>query len=93
MISVGAFLSLVYSLFKVRRPFKQHSFNTFAYIILLLLVYGLTGKLKVIIMIIQVRCFFFFIDKEGISPKLRGFLATYPAINLVICSYLLSNQW
>ena len=24
---------------------------------------------------------------------MQGFLATYPCINFVICSYLLSNQW
>lgn len=82
IISSLSFATLVFTLIKVRKPFKQHSFNTFAYIILLLIIYSLI-----------VRSFYFFIDKEDISPKLQGFVATYPSINLVICSYLLSNQW
>lgn len=82
LISTGAFASLLYTIFKIRRPFKQHSFNTFAYIILLLIMYSLV-----------VRSFYFFVDKPNISPKLQGFISTYPSINLVICSYLLSNQW
>jgi len=41
MLSVGS-LSLLY--YKVRKPFKDHSFNTFAYIILLLIVYALIGN-------------------------------------------------
>ena len=81
-ISTLGFISLVYTFLKIRRPFKQHSFNTFAYIILLLIVYSLI-----------VRSFFFLVDKDDISAKMQGFIATYPSINLVICSYLLSNQW
>lgn len=80
IISSGAFACLVFTFIKIRKPFKQHSFNTFAYIILLLLIYSLI-----------VRSFFFLVDKPGISAKLSGFLQTYPSINLVICSYLLSN--
>lgn len=82
VISSGAFATLVFMLIKVRRPFKQHAFNTFAYIIMLLITYSLI-----------VRSFFFMVDKNGISAKLQGFVQTYPSINLVICSYLLSNQW
>jgi len=92
LISAAAFATLLFTIIKVRKPFKQHSFNTFAYIILLLLVYSLIGKNHSDLHSI-VRSFFFFVDKDGISPKLKGFVATYPAINLVICSYLLSNQW
>lgn len=44
IISVGAFISLGFLLFKIRKPFKAHAFNTFAYIILLLIVYSLVGK-------------------------------------------------
>jgi len=82
IISALSFSSLVFFIFKIRRPFKNHNFNTFAYIILLLIVYSLI-----------VRFFVFFVNKDGIDPKLQGFLITYPCINLVICSYLLSNQW
>lgn len=41
LLSVG---TLGYLVHRVRKPFKQHSFNTFAYIILLLIVYSLIGK-------------------------------------------------
>ena len=41
LMSIGS-LALLY--YKVRKPFKQHSFNTFAYIILLLIVYALVGN-------------------------------------------------
>lgn len=44
LISLGALASLGFLLFKIRRPFKSHSFNTFAYIILLLIAYSLVGK-------------------------------------------------
>jgi hypothetical protein len=106
IISTGAALSLGLLCFKIKKPFKQHSFNTFAYIILLLIVYALIGKYCLIIRDYihefkasvnntenVVRAFYFFIDKDSIGPKMQGFLATYPSINLVICSYLLSNQW
>lgn len=63
IISAMSFMSLAYTLFKVRKPFKAHSFNTFAYIILLLIFYSLI-----------VRSFFFFVDKDGISAKLSGFI-------------------
>jgi hypothetical protein len=82
VISTSALASLGLLCYKIKKPFKQHSFNTFAYIILLLIVYALF-----------VRAFYFLIDKDQLSPKMTGFLATYPSINLVICSYLLSNQW
>ena len=80
IISGLAFSSLAFLFIKIRNPFKNHKFNTFAYIILLLIIYSLI-----------VRSFFFFVSKDGIAPKLQGFLITYPCINLVICSYLLSN--
>jgi hypothetical protein len=41
-LSIG---SLAMLFFKIRKPFKGHSFNTFAYIILLLIVYALIGNL------------------------------------------------
>lgn len=44
IISVGALISLGLLLFKIRKPFKSHAFNTFAYIILLLIIYSLIGK-------------------------------------------------
>ena len=44
LIGLGALSSLSYLCFKIRKPFKTHSFNTFAYIILLLIVYSLIGK-------------------------------------------------
>lgn len=90
MMSVGS-LSLLY--YKVRKPFKGHSFNTFAYIILLLIVYALIGNSIIHTHSFVVRTFYFLIDKDSLSPKMLGFVATYPCINLVICSYLLSNQW
>lgn len=46
VISTCAFASLLFTLIKIRKPFKSHSFNTFAYIILLLIVYSLIGKLS-----------------------------------------------
>jgi len=82
LISLFALASLSFMFHTIRKPFKSHSFNTFAYIILLLLSQALL-----------VRFFFFFIDHDSIATKTRGFLATYPCINLVISSYLLSNQW
>lgn len=39
-----------------------------------------------------VRIFYFCVD-ESTNLKTQSFLATYPCINFVICSYLLSNQW
>lgn len=44
LIGLGATASLGYVIFKIRQPFKTHSFNTFAYIILLLICYSLFGK-------------------------------------------------
>ena len=44
LISLFAAGSLSYLVYKVKKPFKSHSFNTFAYIILLLIVYALLGK-------------------------------------------------
>lgn len=82
LISSMAGASLVFVLLKIRRPFKQHVFNTFAYIVMLMIVYSLA-----------VRVFYFLVDKPGIAPKIQGFVETYPSINLVISSYLLSNQW
>lgn len=80
LISSAAFATLVFLLIRIRRPFKQHAFNTFAYIIMLLITYSLI-----------VRSFYFFVGKDDISAKMQGFIMTYPSINLVICSYLLSN--
>jgi hypothetical protein len=93
LISLFAAGSLSYLVYKVKAPFKSHSFNTFAYIILLLIVYALIGKHNKPEIIRIVRVFYFFVDKNEIDYKIQGFLATYPCINLVICSYLLSNQW
>lgn len=45
IISTCAAASLGLLCYKIKKPFKQHSFNTFAYIILLLIVYALIGKL------------------------------------------------
>ena len=59
IISGLSFTSLVFFLFKIRRPFKNHNFNTFAYIILLLIIYSLI-----------VRFFVFFVNKDGINAKL-----------------------
>lgn len=47
----------------------------------------------VLFRLLIVRMCFFCIDGASVSPKMQGFLATYPCINFVICSYLLSNQW
>ena len=105
LISLCAAGSLGYLFFKVRAPFKSHSFNTFAYIILLLIVYALIGKLTQLLFIsfsnyltlsnhvyFIVRIFYFFVDMpKNENPKIVAFLATYPQINFVICSYLLSN--
>ena len=44
LISLFAAGSLSYLFYKIKAPFKSHSFNTFAYIILLLIVYALIGK-------------------------------------------------
>ena len=44
IISACGFASLAYMLFKIRKPFKTHAFNTFAYIILLLIIYSLIGN-------------------------------------------------
>jgi hypothetical protein len=44
LISLFAAGSLSYLVYKIKAPFKSHSFNTFAYIILLLIVYALIGK-------------------------------------------------
>ena len=44
IIALGALSSLGYLCYKIRKPFKNHNFNTFAYIILLLIVYSLIGK-------------------------------------------------
>lgn len=44
VISTSALATLGILSFKIKKPFKQHSFNTFAYIILLLIVYALFGK-------------------------------------------------
>ena len=99
VISIGAIASLGFMIFKIRKPFKKHSFNTFAYIIMLLIAYSLLGNYCIalwdlfLLNVFIVRAFFFFIDFGKINPKIQGFLATYPCINLVICSYLLSNQW
>lgn len=44
VISTTALATLGILCLKIKKPFKQHSFNTFAYIILLLIVYALIGK-------------------------------------------------
>ena len=44
LIGLGALTCLGYLCLKIRKPFKAHSFNTFAYIILLLIVYSLISK-------------------------------------------------
>ena len=44
IISMFALISLGFLIFTIRRPFKSHSFNTFDYIILLLICYSLFGK-------------------------------------------------
>jgi hypothetical protein len=44
LIGLGAFFCLGYLCYKIRKPFKDHKFNTFAYIILLLIVYSLISK-------------------------------------------------
>ena len=44
LISLFAAGSLSFLVYKIKAPFKSHSFNTFAYIILLLIVYALIGK-------------------------------------------------
>ena len=80
LISSMAGATLVFVLLKIRKPFKQHMFNTFAYIVMLMIVFALS-----------VRVFFFLVDKPGIAPKIQGYVETYPSINLVISSYLLSN--
>ena len=91
LISVMAFFSLSYVLYKVRKPFKEHKFNTFSYIILILLVYGMFSKDSFVLLAL-VRMFFVLIDNDS-KPRFKTFLATYPQVNLVITSYLLSNQW
>jgi hypothetical protein len=48
VISTSALASLGLLCYKIKKPFKQHSFNTFAYIILLLIVYALFGKMVLI---------------------------------------------
>jgi len=44
LISVGAAITLASAIYTVRKPFKAHKFNTFSYIILILLVYSLISK-------------------------------------------------
>lgn len=44
LISVGAAITLASTIYTVRKPFKAHQFNTFSYIILILLVYSLISK-------------------------------------------------
>ena len=91
LIGIGGAFTLGFVAFKVKKPFKTHKLNTFAHIILLLLIYSLISKPYMLTVL--VRIFYFFIDVPNTSARLAAFLMTYPSINMVICSYLLSNKW
>ena len=69
LISLFAGSSLWYLIYKIKAPFKSHSFNIFACIILLLLVISLIGKSIRLLracedLIFIVRVFYFFFDKD-----------------------------
>jgi hypothetical protein len=75
MMSVGS-LSLLY--YKVRKPFKGHSFNTFAYIILLLIVYALIGN-SIIIHSLICSPYILFLGRQGfVEPEDAGFRGDVP---------------
>ena len=64
IVCLSAAATLGFTLYKVRAPFKSHSFNTFAYIILLLITYAIAGKKDIFIDV--VRVFYLFVDKSNI---------------------------
>jgi hypothetical protein len=94
IIALSALITLGSLIFRIRKPFKNHKFNTFSYIMLLLFIYSLIGNYcSFSFTLYSVRMFYFLVDLDNISARMSAFLLTYPIISNVIISYTISNLW